>query len=380
MTIDLSSYSWEHRRKNYEKLSPVELTERIHQIKSRYGKKLLILGHLYQCPEILAVSDARGDSFQLSALAAQCEECETIIFCGVHFMAETADILANRPENVRKRQDRRVEVIIPDPAAGCFMADRANLEEVERCWEELAAFIDLTRVIPVTYVNSTAELKAFCGRHGGIACTSTNARAVLEWAFQQGERVLFFPDQHLGRNTALDMGIPESKLILWDPSLICGGNSDLNIKNSQVILWNGFCPVHQRFAKSDLDRVRQNDPSAKIVVHPECPREIVSGADAAGSTSMIMNKVKNDSENSTWYIGTEYHLIEHVAADYPDKNVRNLSMIPQFCPTMAMIDLAKLCWVLDEWEKGQMVPLVQVSNKIAADALICLERMLKCTQ
>lgn len=380
MTIDLSSYSWEHRRKNYEKLTPDELTERIYQIKSRYGKKLLILGHLYQRPEILAVSDAKGDSFQLSALAAKSEECETIVFCGVHFMAETADILANRPENIQRRQDRRVEVIIPDPAAGCAMADMADLEEVEQCWEELGALIDLNRVVPVTYVNSSAELKAFCGRHGGIACTSTNARSVLEWAFQQGDRILFFPDQHLGRNTALDMGIAESNLILWDPLLNGGGNSDSDIKNSKVILWNGFCPVHQRFTASDLKRVRQDDPSAKIVVHPECPREIVCNADAAGSTSMIMNKVKNDNEGSTWYIGTEYHLIEHVAADYPEKNVKNLSMIPQYCPTMAMIDLPKLCWVLEEWEKGQMVPLVQVSEKIAADALVCLERMLACTK
>ncbi len=378
METDLSSYSWEKRKNFYEGLSADDLSARIRSIKTREGNKLLILGHLYQRSEILSVSDARGDSFQLSALAAKSEECEVIVFCGVHFMAETADILANSPENVLRRLDRRVDVIIPDPSAGCAMADMATLEEVEQCWTELGSLLDADQIIPVTYVNSSAELKAFCGRHNGIACTSTNARSVLEWAFKQGERVLFFPDQHLGRNTALDMGISPSELVLWNSQYPFGGNSESDLKKSKVILWKGFCPVHQNFTLSDINRVRREDPNAKIVIHPECPQELVRVADAAGSTSMIMNAVKNDPSGSVWHIGTEYHLIEHIANDFPEKKVENLSKIPQTCPTMALIDLAKLCWVLEEWEKGQMVPLVRVPEKTAADALICLRRMLAC--
>ncbi len=389
----------EQERRDYEQVPLEELIHRIKAIKTKYGSRLQILGHLYQRAGITDLADLYGDSFQLSSAAAQVKDCEAIVFCGVHFMAETADILANSSAQTSLRGGRRVSVIIPDPNAGCAMADMATREDVTSCWQKLQEIIDIQQLIPVTYVNSSAELKAFCGRHGGIACTSTNAESVLQWAFQRGTRVLFFPDQHLGRNTALKMGLNAGDMAVWNhtnPHLLqelqhlkepipqfdaslYGGNSAETIIKSRIILWNGFCPVHQHFTPANIDRCRKEDPKARIVVHPECKQDTVRLSDYAGSTSMIINTVKNSDSGSSWYIGTEYHLIEHVMKNDPQHKIHNLASAPQFCPTMNLIDLPKLCWVLERWDAQKEVPLVRVEEKTAKDALICLERMLSCT-
>ncbi|MDO5581993.1 MAG: quinolinate synthase NadA [Planctomycetia bacterium] len=381
----------------YERTNPDDLKERIRKIKEKYGSRLLILGHLYERDEIIEMSDLRGDSFQLSASAAK-SDCEIIVFCGVHFMAETADILANRPDLLKKRQGRRVDVILPDPTAGCAMANMATLSEVEDCWKQLSGLLDISTVIPVTYVNSTAELKAFCGRNGGIACTSTNARSVLEWSFSKGKRVLFFPDQHLGRNTALQMGIPESEQILWNhsnPALLeelrilnepapimktpfLGGNTKEEILGSRIILWNGFCPVHQHFTNHAVNRVRKEYPNGKILVHPECKQSVVHAADGAGSTSMILNEIAAGGADKEWIVGTEYHLVHRAMKEYPDRIIHNLSDKPEICPTMDKITLPKLCWALECLDRNKPVPVVRVPDAVSEDALVCLERMLAC--
>lgn len=381
----------------YEKMSPEDLKARIRKIKEKYGSRLLILGHLYERDEVIEMADLRGDSFQLSASAAK-SNCETIVFCGVHFMAETADILANRSDLLAKRNGRRVDVILPDPKAGCAMADMATLPEVEDCWKQLSELIDMSTVVPITYVNSTAELKAFCGRNGGIACTSTNARSVLEWGFSKGKRILFFPDQHLGRNTALQMGIPESELVLWNhsnPSLLkelrllnepdpvmryssFGGNTKEEILNSRIILWNGFCPVHQHFTIHAIERVRKEYPQGTILVHPECKQNVVRSSDGAGSTSMILNEIASGGSGKEWIVGTEYHLVHRAMKDYPDRKIHNLSDQPEICPTMDRITLPRLCWALECMDRKMPVPIVRVPDPIAGDALVCLERMLAC--
>ena len=273
----------------YESLDDTVLTERIEKIRREMGSKLLILGHHYQQDGVIALSDLRGDSYKLSELAASHTDCRAIVFCGVHFMAETADILANRPERLAERGGERIPVVLPDLAAGCSMADMAEIEQVEDCWEQLSAVIDVEDVMPVTYVNSAASLKAFCGRHGGIVCTSANARPVLEWAFAQRRRVLFFPDQHLGRNTALRMDVPIEEMPLWDPFADeLGGNSEDAIRSSRVILWKGHCSVHQMFLPEHVDGFRERCPGIKIMVHPECMQAVVDMADEIGSTGAII--------------------------------------------------------------------------------------------
>ena len=253
-----------HELQPYKELTSDILTERIRQVRAAMGRRLLILGHHYQQDEVIALADLRGDSYQLSALAAAEEECRAIAFCGVHFMAETADILANRPEQVQRRGGQRVTVVLPDLKAGCSMADMAAIEQVEDCWEQLAEVIDVEDVMPVTYVNSAASLKAFCGRHGGIVCTSSNARAVLEWSFQRRRRVLFFPDQHLGRNTALKMGIPLGEMPVWDPRKSeLGGNDRAAIRGSRVLLWKGHCSVHQMFQPQHVAQFRASIPASR---------------------------------------------------------------------------------------------------------------------
>ncbi|MGI9444133.1 MAG: quinolinate synthase NadA, partial [Rubripirellula sp.] len=258
-----------HELAHYKTLEPDELRQRIAAVREQLGDSLLILGHHYQQDEVIEHSDLRGDSYKLSQMAAESESCQTIVFCGVHFMAETADILANHPDKVRQREGRRVDVVLPDMAAGCSMADMAAIAQVEAAWEDMSEVIDTEKVIPVTYINSAASLKAFCGRHGGIVCTSSNAKAVIEWAFERGQRVFFFPDQHLGRNTALEMGIEESEMPVWDPyALDLGGNTEAAIEKSRVILWKGHCSVHQMFRPEHVEGFRQQHPGIKILVHP----------------------------------------------------------------------------------------------------------------
>ena len=361
----------------YKKIERAELEARIDAVRKELGDELLILGHHYQQDEVIAHSDLRGDSYKLSQMAADSSACKTIVFCGVHFMAETADILANRPEKLEQRDGRRVTVILPDMAAGCSMADMAGIKQVEAAWEDMSEVIDMDQVIPVTYINSAASLKAFCGKHGGIVCTSSNAQAVLEWAFERGQRVFFFPDQHLGRNTALKMGITEEQMPVWDPyQLEMGGQTDHSIKNSKVILWKCHCSVHQMFRAEHVEGFRKQHPGIKILVHPECPREVNDLADVSGSTGKIIETVESSPPGTKWAIGTELHLVNRLKAEHPEQEIHFLSPVVCMCATMYRIDLPHLCWTLENLRDGKVVNLIEVSEEDTKWSLIALERML----
>jgi quinolinate synthase len=330
---------------------------------------------------VIAQSDLQGDSYQLSKLAAASEDCRAIAFCGVHFMAETADILANRPERLAQRNGERVAVVLPDLAAGCSMADMAEIEQVEDCWEQLSTVIDVEDLTPVTYVNSAASLKAFCGRHGGIVCTSANARVVLQWAFAQRRRVLFFPDQHLGRNTALTMGVTLAEMPLWDPNKDeLGGRTREAIEESRVILWQGHCSVHQMFLPQHIDQFRQRYPDIKIMVHPECMREVAAKADEVGSTGKILRMVEQAPPGTRWAIGTELHLVNRLKQQHPEQEIHFLSPVICMCSTMYRIDLPHLCWGLENLAAGTPVNVIRVDDETARDALKALERMLEVSQ
>ncbi len=309
--VDQASPAFE--LKPYKSLSNEELTQRIQARARGVRPRLLILGHHYQQDEVIALSDLQGDSYQLSQMAAASTDCRYIAFCGVHFMAETADILANRPDKLAERGGERVTVVLPDMAAGCSMADMAAIEQVEAAWEEMGEVIDTADVTPVTYINSAANLKAFCGRHGGIVCTSSNAAAVLKWAFDRRSRVLFFPDQHLGRNTAKAMGIPLDEMCVWDPHAAeLGGNSAEQVAKSKVLLWRGHCSVHAMFRTEHVDMFRAKYPGIKILVHPECSMEVVDKSDVRGSTSKIIKTVEAAPAGTKWAIGTELHLVNRL--------------------------------------------------------------------
>jgi quinolinate synthase len=367
-----------HELKPYKSLGNDELAARINAIRAELGSQLMILGHHYQQDEVIALSDLRGDSYQLSQMAADSSDCRVIAFCGVHFMAETADILANRPEKLAERDDRRVQVILPDMAAGCSMADMAAIDQIETAWAELGEVIDTTRVIPVTYINSAASLKAFVGRHGGIVCTSSNARAAIEWAFARGERVMFFPDQHLGRNTAIGMDIPLEAMPVWDPYADdLGGNTEEHIEESKVILWKGHCSVHQMFRPEHVDLLRKQHPGIKILVHPECPREVFELADESGSTGKIIRTVESAPPGTKWAIGTELHLVNRLKQEHPEQEVYFLSPVVCMCATMYRIDLAHLCWSLENYLAGTPVNIIEVDEETAHWSLVALERMLE---
>jgi quinolinate synthase len=361
----------------YKSLGNAELAEQIEVVRRRLGEELLILGHHYQQDEVIAHCDLRGDSYQLSQMAAASERCRAIVFCGVHFMAETADILANRPERLAARQGRRVTVVLPDMAAGCSMADMAEIEQVEAAWDELGEVIDTDDVTPVTYINSAASLKAFCGRHGGIVCTSSNAAAVLEWSFRRTSRVLFFPDQHLGRNTALTMGVAEEQMPVWNPHADeYGGNSPAAIERSRVVLWRGHCSVHQMFQAAHVEMFREKYPGVKILVHPECPREVNDLADVSGSTGAIIRAVEAAPAGTKWAIGTELHLVNRLKQEHPEQEIHFLSPVVCMCATMYRIDLAHLCWSLENLAAGSPVNVIEVDNDVARWSLVALERML----
>jgi quinolinate synthase len=350
--------------KPYRGLSNDELTRRIDAVRAEFGPRLLILGHHYQQDEVIALSDLEGDSYQLSKMAAESRDCRFIAFCGVHFMAETADILANRPEKLAERNGERVTVVLPDMAAGCSMADMAAIDQVESCWEELGEVIDTSDITPVTYINSAASLKAFCGRHGGIVCTSSNAAAVLKWAFERTKRVLFFPDQHLGRNTAKAMGIPLSEMAVWNPHAdSLGGNTPEVLQKVKVLLWQGHCSVHAMFRPEHVDAFRAKYPGIKVLVHPECPLEVVDKSDASGSTSKIIRTVDEAVPGTKWAIGTE-------------QEIHFLSPVVCMCATMYRIDLAHLCWSLENLAAGTPVNIINVDPDTAHHALVALERML----
>jgi quinolinate synthase len=367
-----------HELRPYKELDNAVLIERIQAIRSQMGRRLLILGHHYQQDEVISLSDLRGDSYQLSALAAADEECRVIVFCGVHFMAETADVLANRPEQTALRGGDRVSVILPDLTAGCSMADMAGLEQVEDCWEQLGEVIDVDGVMPVTYVNSAASLKAFCGRHGGIVCTSANARAVLDWSFARRRRVLFFPDQHLGRNTARRMGVPLEEMPLWDPRREdLGGNSPEAIRASRVVLWKGHCSVHQMFLPQHVGQFRAKYPGIKVLVHPECMMEVVDQADEIGSTGRIIKLVEAAPPGTRWAIGTELHLVQRLKHEHPEQEIHFLSPMVCMCSTMYRIDLPHLCWALENLAAQTPVNVIRVDDATAADALAALRRMLE---
>jgi quinolinate synthase len=396
----------------YESLVPAELIERIQRVRRAMGPRLLILGHHYQQDDVIALSDLRGDSYQLASLAAKNETCRAIAFCGVHFMAETADILANRPERLAQRGDcpnfrasedgtvpftaGRIPVILPDLEAGCSLADMADIGQVEDCRRQLGEVIDTDDLMPITYVNSAANLKAFCGRHGGIVCTSSNARAALEWAFARRSRVLFFPDQHLGRNTARAMGIPLEEMPLWTPRppeedspifaganigtvspWSLGGNTPEAIRRSRVILWDGCCSVHQAFLPVFVNQFRAKHPGIKIMVHPECMMEVVDAADVVGSTSKIIREVEQAPPGTRWAIGTEVHLVYRLRREHPEQEIHLLSPMLCSCATMQRIDLPHLCWALENLEAGTPVNVIEVEPAVAADALLALQRMLE---
>ena len=362
----------------YKSLSNEELTSRIEAVRTALGPKLLILGHHYQQDEVIAMSDLRGDSYQLSQMAASSSDCRWIVFCGVHFMAETADILANRPEKLRERAGERVTVVLPDMAAGCSMADMAAIEQVENAWEELGEVIDTEDITPVTYINSAASLKAFCGRHGGIVCTSSNAAAVLEWAFRRTSRVLFFPDQHLGRNTALKMGISNEQMPVWDPwEPELGGNSAEELANSKVILWKGHCSVHQMFRAAHVHQFREKFPDIKILVHPECMQEVNDIADISGSTGAIIKAVRAAAPGTRWAVGTELHLVNRLKQEHPEQEIHFLSPVVCMCATMYRIDLAHLCWSLENLAAGTPVNVIDVDEETSRWSVVALERMLE---
>ena len=351
----------------YRVMPQQELVERCWLAKRRLGQELLILGHHYQQDEVIQFADLRGDSYKLSSEAAKRAECRYIVFCGVHFMAETADILTP-PE---------VVVILPDLAAGCSMADMADLDSVESCWEQLGELIDLNDILPITYINSSADLKAFCGKLGGLVCTSSNARAALAWGFARRSKILFFPDQHLGRNTARRMGISVEEMCVWDPELPFGGNEPAQLQRCRLILWKGHCSVHQMFKPQHVAWFRKQYPDIKILVHPECMMEVVDQADLVGSTEFIIKTIREAPPGSRWAIGTELHLVNRLKKEHPDKEIHFLSNMVCMCATMYRIDLPHLCWALENLVAGRIVNQIIVREPIRTWARLALERMLE---
>ena len=358
----------------YSKMTPDELARQISARKAQLGKKLVILGHHYQQDEVIAFADFTGDSLKLSQLAAAQRNAEFVVFCGVHFMAESADILTTD----------RAKVILPDLSAGCSMADMAAIDQLEVAWEQLSAQTDAT-IIPITYVNSSAAIKAFCGGHGGACCTSSNARAVLEWALdgvspgrRGGQRkVLFLPDQHLGRNTAYAMGWPLESMALYDPNEENGGLTAEQIRAATILLWKGHCSVHQLFTPKQIDDLRAADPEYKVIVHPECDWPVVQKADLSGSTEFIIKTLEAAPAGSKWAVGTEVHLVHRLAERFEGvKTIRLLSGIQCLCTTMYRIDAKHLLWVLDELAEGRVVNQIRVDPETKALARIALDRML----
>jgi quinolinate synthase len=359
----------------YREASDDELDERIRAAKATLGDRVVVLGHFYQREEVVRHADYVGDSFQLANAAKERPEAEAIVFCGVHFMAETADLLSS-PDQA---------VILPNLAAGCSMADMADIDQVEECWEQLEDVLGdletpdaegLVPVIPVTYMNSSAAIKGFVGRHGGIVCTSSNARTVLEWAFARGRRVLFFPDQHLGRNTAKAMGVPLEQMPMWNPRKPLGGSTAEVIEDSRVILWHGFCSVHRRFTVDQIEKARAEHPGVRVIVHPECPMDVVDAADEAGSTDIIRKAIAAAEEPTTFAIGTEINLVQRLAAQYPQHEIFCLDPVVCPCSTMYRIHPGYLAWVLESLVAGQVVNRITVPADVAEPATVALERML----
>lgn len=357
----------------YKTATEAELHERIIAAKKTLGDKVVILGHFYQRDEVVQHADYLGDSFQLANAAKAHPEAEAIVFCGVHFMAETADILSSENQ----------AVILPNLAAGCSMADMADIDSVTEAWEQLEEIYGTEPdengrmpIIPVTYMNSSAALKGFCGERGGIVCTSSNAKTVLAWAFERGQRVLFFPDQHLGRNTAKAMGISTDLMPLWRGRQPLGGNTAEALIEAKVVLWNGFCSVHKRFNVGQIEKARVDFPGVRVIVHPECPMEVVDAADENGSTDYILKAVAAATEPTTFAIGTEVNMVQRLAAQYPQHTIFCLDPVICPCSTMYRIHPGYLAWVLERLVAGEVVNQIKVDGHVAETAKIALERML----
>ena len=368
---EVSFGSWQPEiPEEYWQLDADTLNTRIRAARERLGDQVVILGHHYQREDIVQFADTRGDSFALAQYAAEHPESPYIVFCGVHFMAEAADILAQPNQTV----------ILPNMEAGCSMADMAAAPDVYSAWRELEDLFGTTKdIIPVTYMNSAASLKAFCGENGGVVCTSSNATQVLDWAFEQGKRVFFFPDQHLGRNTGHAMDIPLDEMVLWNWRLgpgNLGGRTPEELEHSRIILWQGHCSVHQRFSLTQIEQARQQFPGAQIVVHPECRYEVVQAADANGSTAFIANYVAEAAPGSIIGIGTEINLVSRLAKENPDKTIFCLDPVVCPCSTMYRVHPAYLAWIMESLERGEVVNQLRVADNIKANARIALERML----
>jgi quinolinate synthase len=347
--------------------SDPHLVERAKAARAALGSKAMVLGHHYQRDEVIAFADIRGDSFKLAQAAADNSEAEFIFFCGVHFMAESADILTTPNQ----------KVILPDLSAGCSMADMATASQVNDCWQVLGKLGVAAKTIPITYMNSSAAIKAFTGKNNGAVCTSSNAARAMKWAFENGEKILFLPDQHLGRNTAvLSLGLTLNDCVLWNPWKPNGGLTDDQIKKSKVILWRGHCSVHGRFSIQNINDVRQQVPGIKVLVHPECQHEVVSNADVVGSTEMIIKTVRESAPGSKWAIGTELNLVSRLANENLDKQVVFLDKTVCYCSTMNRIDLPHLVWVMESLVSGRLVNQIKVEVEVAKYAKVALERML----
>ncbi|WP_139007161.1 quinolinate synthase NadA [Arthrobacter crystallopoietes] len=358
----------------YRLASDDELHARIMTAKEKLGEKLVVLGHFYQRDEVVRYADFVGDSFQLARAAKEKPEAEIIVFCGVHFMAETADLLSGADQSV----------ILPNLAAGCSMADMADIDSVQACWDQLTDVLGSDPdadgrlpVIPVTYMNSSAALKGFCGENGGIVCTSSNAATVLEWAFERGQRVLFFPDQHLGRNTAKAMGVGLEQMPMWNPRKPLGGNDEQTLQDSRVILWHGFCSVHKRFTVDQIEKARSDYPGVRVIVHPECPMPVVDAADEAGSTDYIRKAIAAATEPTVFAVGTEINMVNRLAAEYPQHTIFCLDPVVCPCSTMYRIHPGYLAWVLEAYaERSEVLNQITVEDSVAVPARVALERML----
>jgi len=347
--------------------SDPDLVARARAARKALGSDVLILGHHYQRNEVIEFADITGDSFKLAQEAANQSSVENIIFCGVHFMAESADILTSDKQRV----------ILPDLAAGCSMADMATANQVAKCWSELQSIGVAEKVIPVTYMNSSAAIKSFTGEHGGTICTSSNAEAAMKWAFTQGEKILFLPDQHLGRNTAvLSLGLTLDDCALWNPWKPMGGLTEEQIKKAKVILWRGHCSVHGRFSIESVDEIRKRVAGVKVLVHPECTHEVVSAADQIGSTEKIIQIVKSSPAGSKWAIGTELNLVQRISQTNPDKEIYFLDKDICYCSTMNRIDLPHLVWAMESLVSGTVVNQIRVAPDVARYSKLALERML----
>jgi len=349
----------------YRQMKREEMEKRVSDIKESFAERLFIPGHHYQKDEVIQFADATGDSLQLARLSAQNEAAEFIVFLGVHFMAETADILTEDHQTV----------ILPDMKAGCSMADMADIHQLNRAWKIMQDQFDDT-VLPLTYVNSTAAIKAFCGEHGGATVTSSNAKDMLKWAFSKKERILFLPDQHLGRNTAYELGIPLDDMAVWDP-IHDRLEYDGELDRIKMILWKGHCSVHEKFTVEHVRQIRENDADVNILVHPECNYDVVRLADFCGSTNFIIRTIEQAPPNSKWAIGTEMNLVNRLIAMHPNKQIQSLNSTMCPCLTMNRIDLPHLLWTLDNLANGRILNRIQVKEPIASNAKLALERMLR---